>query len=263
MERLELDDQEVALRRDELLAAYASVPEVYEPEDHPARTELCPGSDLKLFDDVEVADGGKWRVIAPGIGRYRVTVCGMGPFGFTITNSRIQDVVDRAPADPEETPMPVLGTVDPEAPDTPPEWVGGTPYPPTDPLPGPAGPTIPELRQQAFGKIDQCSRALIAVGFDYAGIRFSASLEAQVRFTNMMMLADMLAPIDVNSLDDTAVLTLELPDDLRSFCTTALFHIKKQVDDGGAQKKLVREMTTAEEILAFEDPRAMPETVFP
>lgn len=226
MERLTFDNELVQVQRDKCRAAYP-------PEDI-AGTLLKPGDDIMFagFLPLRVLWGHPSPGHASGYNAER--------FGESIITFACAQVTDRAPLDPFETPMPIyLVPPEPEVP----------PYEP---------PTIPDLRQQAFSKIDQRSKALIAVGFDYAGIRFSASLEAQIRFTNMMMLADNLAPLSVNSLDDTAALSLELPDDVRNFCMTALSHVKRHVDDGGAQKKLVRDMTTAEEILAYTDPRELP-----
>jgi hypothetical protein len=121
--------------------------------------------------------------------------------------------------------------------------------------------TVQRLRARAFAQVDQRSDQLIAAGFDYGGIRFSASLEAQIRYTNMMVLADTLAPLDCNSLDDSTYLTLPTPDDLRNFCMVALGHVKGIVDSGSAQKEVVRALETAEELTAFVDPRPPPTDV--
>jgi hypothetical protein len=120
---------------------------------------------------------------------------------------------------------------------------------------------IDMLRAEAFARIDSRSDRLIAAGFDFDGVRFSSSLEAQIRYTNMLSLADMMAPLDVNSLDDASCRTLQTPDDLRAFCLAALAHVKGVVDSGSTQKEIVRGLQTAEELVDFVDPRPPPTDV--
>lgn len=110
MERLDLDPEQVSALRALILNASASMVGTWEPEDDPKRTDVCPGSPIKIDDDVKVrTDGGSYRVIAPAPGRDRFTAWGMSPdFGMMMTTSfALADVTDRAPADPNETPMPV------------------------------------------------------------------------------------------------------------------------------------------------------------
>lgn len=265
LERLDFDEAEVEQKRQQMVDAYAAIPaHEYYPEDHPARAELCPGSLLKLYDDVEMKDGQRFRVIAPAVGRDRVTVLGDGPFGAMISNVRIHDIVDRAPADPSEERMPVLGLIDPDAPPpslTPPPYIPPPPPIPTPPDAPPTDEALARLRADAFSRIDRRSDQLIAAGFDFAGVRFSLSNEAQIRYTNMMMLADKLAPMDINSLDDTVAITLDSAQMVQGFCLTALSYVKGVVDSGTIEKNRARAMTGYEELTNFVDSRPPPTLV--
>jgi hypothetical protein len=110
-------------------------------------------------------------------------------------------------------------------------------------------------RDDAFKRIDRRSDELIQAGFSFEGSVFSLSVEAQVRFTAMLMLADALPyPLAINSLDDRSAVSLVSGDHTRAFCMAALGHVKGVVDTGSAQKELVRGMGETE-LLAYVDPR--------
>jgi len=115
---------------------------------------------------------------------------------------------------------------------------------------------ISDLRDEAFLRIDARSDELIKAGFAFEGSVFSLSVEAQVRYTTMLMLADALPyPLAINSLDDRSAVELQSGDHTRAFCMTALGHVKGVVDSGSVQKALVREMTDVAELVAYQDPR--------
>lgn len=109
-------------------------------------------------------------------------------------------------------------------------------------------------------EVDLRSDALIAAGFEYKGVRFSASLEAQIRMTNMMMFAPQFPyPYVVSSLDDKDAGVLVDADDMRAWCQTALSHVATVVGVGTALKEKIRkELFTLEEVLGFVDPRPAP-----
>lgn len=249
MERLELDDADVEARRAALLAAFAQEPETPEPEDHPAREELCPGSLLALYDDVKTASG-RWRIIAPAPGRERVTVFGIGPFGPSSTNISVHDIIDRAPADPEAVPMPVLGEVEPLPVEEPPPVFE---FPPPD---------IEVLRLEVIKQVDVTSTALIRQGFEFEGIIFSMSNEAQIRYLAMQSDADYLPyPLPINSKDDSTFLMLQDAAHTIAFCRGAKAHVMGVVGSGHLQKRAVHSLQTPEALGAYVDPRA--ESVHP
>lgn len=244
MERLDLDDADVEARRAALIAVFAQEPETAEPEDHPAREELCPGSLLALYDDVETADG-RWRIIAPATSRSRVSVFGVGPFGPTSTSISVHDIVDRAPADPEAVPMPVLGEVEPLPVKEPPLTFE---FPPPD---------TEALRLEVIKQVDIVSTALIRRGFEFEGIIFSMTNEAQIRYLGMQADADFLPyPLPINSKDDSTFLMLTSAEHTLNFCRGAKLHVMGVVATGTIQKQIVRGMQTVQDLSAYEDARA-------
>jgi hypothetical protein len=248
MDRLTLDDAQVDDKRAEALAANARLDGVWEADAAPTRTgEVCPGSLLRLFDDVQLRDGLIYRVIAPAEGRDRFVCWGRTDFGMTYTTASVFDVVDRAPVDPVEQAMPVLGTFEPPA-----ETLPETPV---------WNPDLPALRQQAFAQIDQRSDLWFASGLVYEGVVYSLSERAQIRYQSMERFAELLVPITINSLDDTVAVRFETADALRAFCMTALSVVTGIVNDGGEQKEIVRGLQTGEELAAYQDPRPAPADV--
>lgn len=116
---------------------------------------------------------------------------------------------------------------------------------------------VPQLRADAFVRVDAASDALILNGFSFEGTTFSLTIEAQIRYATMMMLADALPyPLGINSLDDNVCLQLQNGDHTRLFCMTALGYVKGVIDSGTVQKDVVRAMETAAELAAYQDPRA-------
>jgi hypothetical protein len=121
---------------------------------------------------------------------------------------------------------------------------------------------IPELRSTAFSRIEQRSGELIQAGFSFEQVIFSLTQEAQIRYTTMMMLADMLPyPLGINSLDDSYCLYLQNGDHTRMFCMAALSYVKLIVDSGTIQKDRVRAMDSADELVRYTDPRPIPEPI--
>lgn len=111
-------------------------------------------------------------------------------------------------------------------------------------------------RDDAFRRIDRRSDDMIESGFPFDGATFSLSVEAQVRYATMMMLADKLTyPLTINSLDDRSSVDLQSGDHTRAFCLSAMGYVKNVVDSGSAQKAVVRELTDVNELVAYQDPR--------
>jgi hypothetical protein len=83
----------------------------FDPLDKTDRSDICPGTNLKLWDDVRVYDFQNARVICGATGdrtiftTYRFDTSNGG---HVVENWPVDSITDRAPADPEETPMPVI-----------------------------------------------------------------------------------------------------------------------------------------------------------
>ena len=123
---------------------------------------------------------------------------------------------------------------------------------------------MPQLRAEAFTKIDARSDALIGAGFVFEGLVFSLTTEAQIRYATMMMLADMMPyPLGINSLDDNGIVQLQSPDHTRAFCLTAMAYVKGAVDSGTVEKDRVRGAETIEALMTFEDARPLPSRATP
>jgi hypothetical protein len=119
--------------------------------------------------------------------------------------------------------------------------------------------TFDELKEIAFSKIDARSDEYFQTGFEFEGVIFSLSLEAQARMIAMMMLAESFTyPMAINSLDDNTSFSLENANHTRAWCGTAMGTVKAIVDAGWAQKELIRQATDAELVRAYEDPRPSP-----
>ncbi len=203
-------------------------------------SSVIPPNNLRRYDDIRMWDWIDGRVIGPGRGIGEVLVHSPSPgHGMgDIIRCGADAITDRAPLNPEETPMPVI----PPPPENPPDLVD-----------------LDMLRMQAFIKIDARSDALIAAGFEYKGIVYSCSLEAQIRMNAMLMLAaNFTYPMEINALDDLTKGILENPQDTQAWCLTALGHIKAVVDSGTVEKDKIRGATDIAYLANFEDPRPMP-----
>lgn len=203
-------------------------------------TNISAQGSLKRFDDVRLWDWIDGRVIGPGRGVNTIQVhspAAAAQQGEIIT-CELDAVTDRAPVNQGETAMPVI-------PENPP--------PPPDPI------DLDMLRVTAFWKIDQRSDALIAAGFEFNGVVFSCSLEAQIRMNAMLMVADQFVyPLEINALDDRSKGTLHSAQETQMWCLTALQHVKTVVDSGTVEKDKIRNAMDVAFIANYEDPRPLP-----
>jgi hypothetical protein len=188
---------------------------------------------LKRDDDVLV-NQLKARVIGPGKGReYFLAYVNHEQFGEMIIPFSVLGVRERAPADENEEPMPVV--------------------------PGHnAPPSLSILRAGVYQRIDRQTDNIITQGFTYNDKRFSLSLEAQTRYNAVYSASqadDLVESIQMNTLDDEDYIILADKEEVRQFCLTALATIKAVVDAGSAQKNRARDMTSADELLSFKDTR--------
>lgn len=119
--------------------------------------------------------------------------------------------------------------------------------------------SMEDAKAQAFVKIDKRSDEYFSAGFEFEGMRFSLTLEAQTRMTAMMMLADQFQyPIGINSLDDLSILYLQNAQHTQAWCGTALYTVKGIVDSGTQQKDFIRAQTDVQTVLNYNDPRPSP-----
>lgn len=112
MQRLEYMFQAIAeQKRTELLDHCANGgDDDLDPSERPDRTGRDGADDLgalKDFDDVTIG-GQEMRVICPGRGKGWFYCLTIESQGFTIGQYQAQFVSERAPFDPEETPMPIF-----------------------------------------------------------------------------------------------------------------------------------------------------------
>jgi hypothetical protein len=79
-------------------------------DERPDRTETSPGCLLKPYDDV-IVDETPCRYILPGRGQHWMYVVFFSYGSVNLAQYEDTQVTDRAPVDPEETPMPILPEV--------------------------------------------------------------------------------------------------------------------------------------------------------
>lgn len=114
MERLELESTEeafiVAERAANKQSADEGTDDDLEPKDRRNRTSgVCgpncrikEGDDIRMYEQVDV-----FRVIGAARGEEWLNVLAMTPWGNYVMPIDGRDVEDRAPADPEEEPLPI------------------------------------------------------------------------------------------------------------------------------------------------------------
>ena len=112
MERIpDIDDAHVADLKAAFLAIGDPDPDM-SPEDTCLRAEIYPGTFLKFGDDITCCGVPEFtlRVVCAASGAGCAAVYYPPWFGDTIVELNLpsDDITDRAPLDPEETPMPIF-----------------------------------------------------------------------------------------------------------------------------------------------------------
>lgn len=118
--------------------------------------------------------------------------------------------------------------------------------------------SIDVAKQVKFDAIDKKTDEIIARGYEFAGLRFSTSLEAQARMLGVLLLKDnplMSYPITWNSLDDNGALTIPDAATVEGFALTGIGYYRAAIDSGTALKDQVRTATTVSEVEAVTDAR--------
>ena len=95
MDRMNLDEADVQFARD---VARDTLPDYETP---------CPGSNLKVYDDINWYDVVFGRVLWGTDNPTFFYVCNPDVFGPQPVQLGADGITDRAPADPNETPMPI------------------------------------------------------------------------------------------------------------------------------------------------------------
>jgi hypothetical protein len=210
-------------------------------------TPVISNGPIKRNDDVRLWDSVEGRVIGPARDSTFFQVHApdaVDTHGNLITVD-IAAVTDRAPVNEEEEPTP---------------WIVPESGPPDHEEGGPVD--LAPLQMEAFKQIDIRSDQLISAGFLYNNVIYSCSVEAQIRYSTMMMLADKFTyPLEINSLNDRDKGTITNADEMYAFCLSALAHVRTVVDSGTVQKDIIRGATEVQTILNYVDPRQPPEPI--
>ena len=124
-----------------------------------------------------------------------------------------------------------------------------------------SGAALESARARKNAEIDRKTEALLAQGFEFppgSGVRASMSLEAQAKMLAIFTVRDepeTVYPVEWNSLDDGATITLPDSATVRGFVLTAVGTARAIIDGGTSVKNLVRAAQTPEDVEAIVDPR--------
>jgi len=112
------------------------------------------------------------------------------------------------------------------------------------------------LKVQRRKEIDKRTTELVADGFEFAGITFSASVESQARIMACVIAgANAPFPIRWMSKDDTEYYDVEDADTMAAFYATGLGTLKDKIDLGTNLKIQINAATSVEMVNSIEDPR--------
>lgn len=103
--------------------------------------------------------------------------------------------------------------------------------------------------------INKKTRALIAAGFQYSGMTFSLSPEAQVTWIGMYNAKGNITPVEVGNIDDTGTLVLNSKTEVDDFYEAAQAAVLAARTSGLALKKSVIAATTEAGVDAIVDTR--------
>lgn len=113
-----------------------------------------------------------------------------------------------------------------------------------------------ELKKGRIGEIDAKTSELISGGFTHDSVQISLSINSQTRIHGAYTARAGLAyPIEWNSIDDTALLSLADATEVEAFFSAALVALRGHIDSGTTLKTAVRDATTTTELDAVVDSR--------
>ncbi len=108
---------------------------------------------------------------------------------------------------------------------------------------------LPELKQELYDKIDAYVQAEIFKGFVYNGKTFSMSINAQINWSNILLIPSSNFPLALMTIDEELVqLSLE---EKTLFYQASLNHKYSKLQLGHTLKTTVKNFTTIEEINNF------------
>lgn len=108
---------------------------------------------------------------------------------------------------------------------------------------------IPELKQELYNKIDTYVQAEIFKGFIYNGKTFSMSINAQINWSNILLIPSNNFPLALMTIDEELV---QLPvEEKVAFYQASLSHKNSKLQLGHTLKTTVKNFTTVEEINNF------------
>lgn len=116
--------------------------------------------------------------------------------------------------------------------------------------------TLEEAKKRKCKEIDDHTTELVADGFEFGGIVFSGSIEAQSRVIGAYTArAFATYPIRWMSKDDTTYLDIVDEDMLTAFFLTGFSTLKAKIDLGSNLKTQVASAISVEEVNSIIDPR--------
>lgn len=108
---------------------------------------------------------------------------------------------------------------------------------------------LPELKQELYAKIDGYIQSEIIKGFVYNGKTFSMSINAQINWSNILLIPNANFPLALMTIDEELV---QLPlEEKQSFYQASLNHKYSKLQLGHSLKTAVKNFTTIEEINNF------------
>lgn len=115
---------------------------------------------------------------------------------------------------------------------------------------------LENLKVQRREEIDKRTRELVDEGFEFEGIKFSASVESQARIMGCVI-AGSNAPFPIRwmSKDDTTYFDVEDVATMLAFYATGLGTLKGKIDIGTNLKVAINAATTIDEVNAIIDTR--------
>ena len=103
--------------------------------------------------------------------------------------------------------------------------------------------------------IDKRTEELISAGFTFKDHKFSCSQNAQSTWNTMFLLKKSITPVNVNTLDDTASITLEDEAAVDAFYGSYALFARKHLDAGSEIKTKIREAADELAVSAIKDER--------
>lgn len=115
---------------------------------------------------------------------------------------------------------------------------------------------LENLKVQRRKEIDKRTTEIVSEGFEFEGITFSASVEAQARIM-ACVIAGAAAPFPIRwmSKDDTTYFDVEDVATMAAFYSTGLGTLKAKIDLGTDLKIQINAANSVEEVNSIVDPR--------